>query len=235
MCAKAEPATDSPAPAFTAVLLAGGRSRRMGRDKARLPHPVTGLPLVAHQLATLRAAGATELLLSLRAGTDYPKAGTEVARVFDDGLAGPLPALAAALARAAHPLVLVLAVDLPWIKPATLRALLAAAREIDPAGEVGTVLRGTHGFEPLCAVYPRRAASHFAAAVRPADRDSGGGGLQPVLAAGVAAGWLRVVAGPDAAELTNWNTPDDLAFGAGAAPLLEKVEIPETGRLLGEL
>src|SRR5262245_21418784 len=47
---------------FSAVLLAGGKSSRMGRDKAALV--VDGVPLWQRQLATLRAAGAREVFVS---------------------------------------------------------------------------------------------------------------------------------------------------------------------------
>lgn len=189
-------------PEFSAVLLAGGRSSRMGRDKALLMHPESGVPLVAHQVATLRAAGCAEVLLSVRTGTDYAEVvGAEVARVTDDGEGGPLPGIAAALARARCARVLVLAVDLPCMTAEALRALVAASTP-----ECGAVWRGAHGWEPLCAVYPKAARAAFEAA-----RAAGRLSLQALVERGVAEGWMAEAAGPaDGRVLANWNSPGDV-------------------------
>lgn len=187
---------------FSAVLLAGGRSTRMGRDKARLTHPRSGLVMVVHQVATLRAAGCAECFLAVRAGMDYPEIGAEVTRLFDDGEGGPMVAVAAGLAQARAARVLVLAVDMPGVTAEWLRGLAARATP-----ECGVVVRGVAGYEPLCAVYPARAAGIFFEAAA-----AGRFGLQPLVAAGVAAGWMREVGAPDdAAVLANWNAPGDVA------------------------
>ena len=54
---------------FSAVILAGGQSRRMGQDKAWLE--VGGQPLITRALTVLRAAGIQEIFVSGRAGVDY--------------------------------------------------------------------------------------------------------------------------------------------------------------------
>ncbi len=187
---------------FSAVLLAGGRSSRMGRDKALLAHPESGVSLIAHQVATLRAAGAAELMLSVRAGLDYADVvGAEVVRVVDDGEGGPLFGIAAAVARARCERVLVLAVDLPRMTAATLRALVAASTP-----QCGAAWRGAHGWEPLCAVYPRAACAAFEAAMA-----AGRLSLQALVEQGVREGWMTEAAGPaDARVLANWNSPGDV-------------------------
>jgi hypothetical protein len=54
------------------LILAGGRSSRMGRDKAFLPFPAPdGPPLIARQAALLRSLGIDDLLISGRAGVEY--------------------------------------------------------------------------------------------------------------------------------------------------------------------
>lgn len=133
----------SPSP-FSALLLAGGRSTRMGRDKALLPHPVSGLPLLAHQAALLRSLpGCAELLLSAPADRGYaldgPLAG---ARLVADAApdCGPLAGLAAGLSAATQPRLLVLAVDLPFVAADLLvrllpRDALPDARTNYPAAE----------------------------------------------------------------------------------------------------
>lgn len=141
---------------FTACLLAGGKSTRMGRDKAGMP--LGGAPLWQHQLATLRRAGADEILISGRADGCYAGAGI---RIVEDEIkdSGPLSGVAAALEAAAHPLVLVLAIDLPLMTADYL------GRLHDRAFETGTgvVPKQQGRFEGLAAIYPK-AAKELAAA-----------------------------------------------------------------------
>src|ERR1041384_571654 len=91
---------------FSAVILAGGASRRMGRDKAWVE--VAGESLLSRAVATVRRAGASEVLISGRPGVNYS---TLEARVLFDGKPGqgPLGGIEQALAVANFPLVLVLA------------------------------------------------------------------------------------------------------------------------------
>src|ERR1035438_9547728 len=55
---------------FSAVILAGGKSSRMGRDKAWLE--VGRQTLLARQIQLAQAAGATEIFVSGRFGVAYP-------------------------------------------------------------------------------------------------------------------------------------------------------------------
>lgn len=198
-----------PAPApFSTLLLAGGRSTRMGRDKALLPHPVSGLPLLVHQAALLRSLpGCAELLLSAPADRGYALGGPLAgARLVSDAApdCGPLAGLAAALAAASRPRLLVLAVDLPFVTPAYLSALLA-----DATSETGVAPRHADDlFEPLCAVYPVSPDSRAAVAAALTRRELS---LQRLLSAACATGWIRPLplAAPDLPLLANWNTPTD--------------------------
>lgn len=186
-------------PPFSALLLAGGRSRRMGRDKALLPHPETGVALLTRQAAVLRAAGCSEVLLAAPAERAYALPG---ARRIDDAALdrGPLGGLVAGLAAAESPLVLVLAVDLPRVDAELLRSLVANAttdRGVVPLDAEGRP-------EPLCAVYPKSRHAYFASALAE-ERLA----LRPLLAAALAAGWMTPAPAAPAA-LLNWNRPEDL-------------------------
>lgn len=97
------------------VVLAGGRSRRMGRDKALLPW--RGRPLIEHQLALLRAAGVDDVRVS-----GQRPAYRGIADIRPQ--AGPL----AGLASVAETLpddtqLLVVPVDMPLLEPELLRRL----------------------------------------------------------------------------------------------------------------
>ncbi len=181
------------------AVLAGGRSSRMGRDKAFLP--LDGVPLVTRQTALLRSLGIDELLISGRPGIDYrvPDARVVTDRVPD---AGPLAGLAAVLTAARHPWVLVVAVDLPHIPPTYLQSLLAAG-----AGLIGVVPHGPHGYEPLVALYPRSFLVQIETAL--AEHQLG---LQRLLHTAVQQHQMKRVEIEESERpfFVNWNTPEDI-------------------------
>lgn len=118
------PAGASPgqAPPYDAVILAGGRARRLGgADKPGLT--VGGRSLVEHVLAAVSAAGR-----SIVAGPERPIPGAVFVREDPPG-SGPVPALAAGLAQVTAPWLVLLAGDLPFMTKGHVRALLNAARE----------------------------------------------------------------------------------------------------------
>lgn len=141
---------------FSAVILAGGKSTRMGRDKAFLE--IGGQTLLARQLQLVSAAGAAEIFISGRIGVDYS---CFSCRVLADTLleGGPLAGIASALAAMTTPLLLVLAVDLPNMDAHFLGDLL-----VKSAGGIGIIPRVAGQMEPLVATYPRTA--HPLAATR---------------------------------------------------------------------
>jgi molybdopterin-guanine dinucleotide biosynthesis protein A len=185
---------------FSAVLLAGGKSTRMGRDKAGLI--IDGQPLWQRQLATLRATEPDELFISGRLDGPYAGAGVPIVVDAVPGL-GPLGGLVAALRCARQPYLLVLAVDLPAMSSAFLRQLVCAAA----ARGTGIVPRFGEWFEPLAAVYPRSSLPLMEAALRSDDRS-----LQPLIHAGIAGGFMTEHALNDEERLLfrNVNTPADL-------------------------
>lgn len=199
------PAPEAAQSLFSTLLLAGGRSARMGRDKALLPHPVSGRPLLEHQAALLRTLpGCAELLLSAPPERGYaldgPLAGARlVADVAPD--CGPLAGLAAGLAVATTTRLLVLAVDLPFITPEFLSRLLAAG--------VAAPRHANGTFEPLCAVYPVAEESRAAATAAIALRELS---LQRLLGAACGSGWIRAlpISAADRPFFANWNTQEDV-------------------------
>jgi CTP:molybdopterin cytidylyltransferase MocA len=118
--------------AVAAAVLAGGSSRRMGRDKATLR--VGGTELAR---AAIRAAAAVAEPVVLVAPDGHPAATLAgragVGWVPDPG-EGPLAALAAALRATRAPHLLVLAADHPDLRPELL-ALLVAERGQAGAGQ----------------------------------------------------------------------------------------------------
>ncbi len=133
----------------------------MGRDKAGVL--IGSQPLWQRQLGTLRAVHPHELFISGKAGGPYADAGVEILADSVPGL-GPLAGVEAALRRASHPLVLVLAIDLPAMTADFLSELVRG-----PAA-TGCVPRDDRWFEPLAAVYPRACLPLAEACLRDADR-----------------------------------------------------------------
>jgi molybdenum cofactor guanylyltransferase len=138
------------------VVLAGGESRRMGRDKALVE--VDGEPLWKRQVGVLQAAGAGRVVLVRRRdqeAVNFPGC------LFDSFAGcGPLAGIHAALEIGGHPLVAVLAVDMPGIDAAWftwLRGFCGPGR--------GAVAEGPDGLEPLAAIYPAGAFPEVAARI----------------------------------------------------------------------
>ena len=188
---------------FSAVILAGGKSSRMGRDKALLE--IGGQTLLARQIEIVRAAGATEVFISGRADADYSVFGCHVLKDnFPD--AGPLAGIEAALAAATNPLLLVLAVDLPRMNAEYLRRLAA-----DCLTDCGAVPKSENGIEPLAAIYPKIARARAGALLHGGENAAANFAEQCVLSS-----LARFVTVPadEAGSFANWNSPADLALVA---------------------
>ena len=146
---------------ISAVLLAGGESRRMGKDKAMLLF--NGEPLWRIQLDVLRKLAPVEILISARNDPAWRPA--DLSFVADAPPSrGPLSGINAALARAPTTHLLTLAIDMPFMNEQYLRSLcrgIAAGRGVIPViGERA---------EPLAAIYPMEARADFAAALSGSD------------------------------------------------------------------
>lgn len=193
---------------LTAALLMGGRSSRMGQDKALIE--VDGQPLWWVQWRKLRALRPDRLILSARDGQDAPIPPAP-AVVVRDAVAdiGPLGGLVACLEAiqldGPEALLLVLGVDLPRLPVALLQDLVFAADR----GR-GVVLRHTRGYEPLAAVYPpamldlaRRRVRLGQLSLQGLVREGLERGLMDEVSLGALGHW------PDEV-LLNLNTPEDV-------------------------
>jgi molybdopterin-guanine dinucleotide biosynthesis protein A len=129
---------------LTGLVLCGGGSTRMGREKALIP--VAGRPLVLRVASLLHLGCDPVLLAPGRPGRLGPLGYREVEDASPGS--GPLGGLVAGLAASPHSLLAVAAVDMPFPSPA-LFTLLAALHE----GEEAVVPRVRSRPEPLHAVY----------------------------------------------------------------------------------
>jgi len=173
------------APGLTGIVLAGGRSRRMGRDKALLPW--RGRDLLHHMLDLLVRAGCDQCLVS----GDRPGLPHVPDRIPGRGPLGGLASVLSASPRLYGDLLLIVPVDMPLLRATHLRQLVIVASRAGASAvsfadhALPSVLRNDAGLLP---------------AVHAALED--GGSLRGLLAR------LDALAlpGPDAA-LTNANTP----------------------------
>lgn len=142
---------------ISAVLLAGGKSHRMGKDKATIVF--RGKPLWQIQLDLLRKLDLAEILISAR--TDPPWRPSDMQFVSDDPPSrGPLSGLTAALAQIQTGHLLALAIDMPFMSENYLRSL---CDQIEPGCGVVPMIGGRA--EPLAASYPAHAHVDLAEAL----------------------------------------------------------------------
>jgi len=184
---------------LTGLVLAGGRSTRLGQDKVELP--VHGQPLLT-RTARLAARFCSRVVVSGRNPADL---GLDLPWLPDDAPGhGPIGGILTGLTHLGGPL-LVLACDLPLLDEATV-ARLVEHRSHRPEGTViTTFLQSATGFiEPLVAVYEARAQSHLAGALAAGERK--------LARALPEAGRHLIPYGPDEAHVFfNVNYPADLA------------------------
>jgi molybdopterin-guanine dinucleotide biosynthesis protein A len=184
---------------ISAVLLAGGKSRRMGEDKATLLFH--GKPLWQIQLELLRKLDPAEIFVSAR--SDPAWRADDVQFVADDSPSrGPLSGLAASLNRMRGTHLLALAIDMPFMSESYLRSLCL---EIEPRR--GVLPKMDNRAEPLVAIYPREAGIDFRNALAGADFS-----LQTLTSRLVRAGKLRPIRVSDQARefFRNLNQPADV-------------------------
>lgn len=141
------------------LVLAGGRSSRMGTDKASLVH-ADGRTLARRMHDLLIAAGCETVALSLRADQAMPagfsnKIEPLVIRDPEGASEGPLTGILAAMRSRPGANWLVVACDLPRLDLATLQFLINAHRPDEPF----LAYRSEHDGlpEPLCSLYAPRA------------------------------------------------------------------------------
>jgi molybdopterin-guanine dinucleotide biosynthesis protein A len=186
----------------TALILAGGDSRRMGCDKAAL-QLVGGQSLLQHTLEAMRALFPAVLLSVRQPRDDIDASVLQIRDEIPD--AGPLAGLCAGLQHAATPWVFAVATDMPRLQPEIIRHL--AARREDCQAVV-----------PIAAGHPQALAAFYAATALPALqavlREAGKHSLRTALSAletcYVDEQELRGL-DPDLQSFIDLDTPEDFA------------------------
>ncbi len=179
-------------PRASAVILAGGDSRRMGRDKSLLP--VAGKPMIAAIVDRLKGLF-DDIVISGGCPSDYDFLGLDVVPDRAEGQ-GPLMGIASALDRAKNDLSFVIACDIPDFELGFISRLAARAEGFDAVLPINA--RGE--LEPVFAYY-RKSVIETARAVLA----SGGRSVLDL----VSRVRTRTVPLPEGQEIRNINTADD--------------------------
>jgi len=187
---------------LTAVLLAGGESRRMGRDKATIIF--RGQPLWQRQLELLWTLLPERIFVSARKEPPWLPPDAEL--LLDElPSRGPLSGLTKALAAMQTSHLAALAVDMPFMTGEQMRVLCSLATI-----GCGVVPIIGDRAEPLAAIYPREASTDLSAALAGDDFS-----LQRLCRALVQGGKLRIYrVSPSETELyRSLNEPGDFKEG----------------------
>lgn len=130
----------------TGAILTGGKSSRLGRDKALLP--MNGKPLAVH-MHTLLADLFPEVILIGHSRPELEIMGLTSIPDLIPGK-GVLGGIYTALHVCKTPYVFVAAADMPFLTPSLITGILAYRHRAD-----AVIPSGPKGMEPLCAVYSK--------------------------------------------------------------------------------
>lgn len=190
-------------PQVTALVLAGGESRRMGQDKALMK--MDGLPLLQRVCQAASSCCHPVYVLTPRIAQYTPLLPPGCSCIEEDRPAtnasppGPLVGFGQGLAHVQTEWVLLLACDLPFLDPDVLQCWIATlpalTQDID-----AFLIQHPKGWEPLCGLYRQRCQVTLNSFIA-----NGGRSFQM---------WLRSqtvqpIPTPDPIFLLNCNTPQD--------------------------
>jgi molybdenum cofactor guanylyltransferase len=188
---------------ISAVLLAGGKSSRMGQDKATVLF--RGTPLWKNQLDLLYQLELEKILVS--AMSDPPWRPADVDFVADKQPSrGPLSGIAATLSRITSDYLLTLPIDTPFMTEVYLRSLCSG---IENGRGIVPLIKDRA--EPLVAIYPRAAEAEFTRALSGNDFS-----LQPLVRRLIQSGKLQpiTVSLEERNLFRNLNEPEDVEAGS---------------------
>ena len=177
------------------AVLAGGRSRRMGKDKSQLQ--LCGRSFLEIQVEKLRDAGIEDIMVSVAYDADTGGIRT-VKDEYPDR--GPLAAIASVLAASEAPYCFVLSVDAVLVRRETIAELAELAVN---NGSYITLLASEKGPQPLIGVYKKELEKEARDIL-----ENGKGAVRELF---LAHRPLVLLRDDSDEELLNCNTPEDYA------------------------
>jgi len=188
---------------LSVVIQAGGQSSRMGEDKAL--KPFLGRPLIQRVMDRVSPI-ADELIVTTNRPEDYSFI---QARLVSDLIPdrGALGGLYTAIASATHPIVAVVACDMPFASP----KLIGGMNELMVQHEADVVIaKSDGGYEPIHAVYRRETCLPAIESAIHADKWKVISWFQQVKVYELTAAELNSF-NPDGLAFWNVNTPEEFA------------------------
>ena len=142
---------------ITGIILAGGKSSRMGRDKGWIE--LNNKPLINYAIEALKPY-CDELVISSNS-TEYKSLGYPV---YEDKIKnyGPMGGIYSSLLNSSSRLNMVLSCDMPLISSELIKYILVKCIE----GKLSIPIHGANIMEPLCAVYPLEAIPHIEKSIK---------------------------------------------------------------------
>jgi molybdopterin-guanine dinucleotide biosynthesis protein A len=194
----------------SAIILAGGRSARMGQPKATLR--LGGMTLIERTISELtraELARAFDDIVVVAApeseAIELPTLGAAMIVRDENAYQGPVGALARGLRAARHELAFACSCDLPMLRAEVASWLLSLLGERDDA----VIPRVGERLQPLHAVYRRRCVGALDAMLARGERRLGA--IADAVNARIVSETEYRRADPDALSCFNINTPEDYA------------------------
>ncbi len=131
---------------ITAIIMAGGKSSRMGQDKAFLK--IGALTIVEYQLRRLSPLF-DEILISTNSPEKFAYLGLKTVQDVSPGR-GPLVGIYSSLLKAANPYLFAIACDMPFVNPELINYMKELCKDYDIV-----VPETEQGLEPLHAIYSK--------------------------------------------------------------------------------
>lgn len=187
-----------------AIVLAGGKSSRMGQDKALLPF--NGMTLLEHVVASLTGMF-PHIVVVADVADKYPiSCGRVIGDIYPE--CGPLGGILTGLTHLGAGAHLVVACDMPYLHPSVIQLLFKAVTL-----EWDAIVPETGGhLEPLCAVYRHTAANRLMGFLEGGNY-SVHEALKTLRTKRIGEGVLRRI-DPELRCFTNWNTLEDMYCSA---------------------
>lgn len=182
-----------------AIILAGGRSRRMGQDKACLMYE--GMTFLEHTVVTMMTLTSCVIVVADQSNKYALPCGRVIADVYPD--CGPVGGILTGLTQAGEGLHYVVACDMPLLNPAVLTLLMKA----DVAGIDAIVPEFGGQVHPLCGLYRHTAVPKLLKFLEEGGR-SAQDALNILYTKKVGEGVLKRI-DPCSRSLTNVNTPEE--------------------------